>query len=327
MMKPEATSEATVPAKRPKGILFVVVKVAISVVVLSALVWRFKHDIPSLSTVHPWPAIAAAALLLLQPVLIGARWRLILGRYGTTVSSLKALVAVTWVSVFANQFLPAGVGGDAVRVVYACRLGNRLGAATASVVIDRIMALVALVFLIIINASHLPAVIDRRLIDGLAALCGAGLIFLIAVYSYVSRSHHLHSPAWMRRILELIFYVLRAFAAPLESVSAIALSVVVHLISFLAFYLIVRSIDLDVAVPPFIAVSALLTFIQMVPISIGGWGIREIAAVSLLGTIGVDAGPALLASLLLGICYAAASIPGAIIWPFIKGDRIVGVRT
>src|SRR5262249_21776450 len=51
-----------------------------------------------------------------------------------------------------------------------------------------------------------------------------------------------------------------------------------------------------------------------VPISIGGWGLRELAVVSLLGTHGVAPEKALLFSVCFGLALAVAFLPGALVW-------------
>jgi hypothetical protein len=63
-----------------------------------------------------------------------------------------------------------------------------------------------------------------------------------------------------------------------------------------------------------------------VPISIGGWGLRELAVVSLLGAHGVPAERALLFSVCFGLALLIGSLPGALAWllfPFPSGRRSV----
>jgi len=62
------------------------------------------------------------------------------------------------------------------------------------------------------------------------------------------------------------------------------------------------------------------------PISIGGWGLRELAVVSLLGAHGVPAERALLFSVCFGLVLLIGSLPGALAWllfPFPSGRRSV----
>lgn len=314
-MLDEAGPVAERARKGPKPIVWIALKVGISAAILFALFWKFRGELPSVLSIKPGPAIAAIALLLIQPVLIGCRWRLLLRRYDSRLS-LRTLTSITWVSVFANQFLPAGVGGDAIRVVYACRLGAKLGAATASIVADRAMALAALAALILLLGPQLPQAIDHHILLALAAACIAGGISLAALLVLARRFPRLVRLPIVGRVVEVALYVLKAVEHPQILLATVALSIVVHLLSLAAFLAIARGLSIATPIMPFLAVAALLAFIQIVPVSIGGWGVREIAAVSLLHPLGVAAGPALLASVLFGVCYAAASLPGAVIWPF-----------
>jgi hypothetical protein len=62
------------------------------------------------------------------------------------------------------------------------------------------------------------------------------------------------------------------------------------------------------------------------PISIGGWGLRELAVVSLLGAHGVAPERALLFSVCFGLALAIGSLPGALAWllfPFPSARRSV----
>jgi glycosyltransferase 2 family protein len=52
----------------------------------------------------------------------------------------------------------------------------------------------------------------------------------------------------------------------------------------------------------------------IVPISIGGWGLRELAVISLLAGYGVAPERALLFSVCFGLALAVGSLPGAAVW-------------
>ena len=54
--------------------------------------------------------------------------------------------------------------------------------------------------------------------------------------------------------------------------------------------------------------------VALVPISIGGWGLREVAVISLLGHHGVAPEKALLFSVCFGLTLAIGSLPGAFAW-------------
>ena len=61
--------------------------------------------------------------------------------------------------------------------------------------------------------------------------------------------------------------------------------------------------------------------VALVPISVGGWGLRELAVVSLLSDHGVAPERALLFSVCFGLVSLVGSLPGAFIWPFYSLGR------
>jgi uncharacterized membrane protein YbhN (UPF0104 family) len=65
-----------------------------------------------------------------------------------------------------------------------------------------------------------------------------------------------------------------------------------------------------------ITVIILLVFlVTIIPISIGGWGVRETAMVAPLGQVGVANADALLCSVLFGLAQVLASLPGlSLLW-------------
>jgi hypothetical protein len=67
-----------------------------------------------------------------------------------------------------------------------------------------------------------------------------------------------------------------------------------------------------------LAVVPILLLVQVLPISIGGWGVREAAAVALLGMTGVDAASGLLVSIMFGVLLLLATLPGALFWLILR---------
>jgi uncharacterized membrane protein YbhN (UPF0104 family) len=54
--------------------------------------------------------------------------------------------------------------------------------------------------------------------------------------------------------------------------------------------------------------------IQLLPVSLAGWGVREVVLVVALGSFGVPAEEALATSVLLGLCTILVGLPGGLVW-------------
>ncbi len=99
--------------------------------------------------------IGAFALIFLQGVLAGIRWSLVVLALGLKLKMAKA-ISITFVSLFFNQFLPASVGGDLVRMWQSNKAGLPASTAITSVMLERIGSLLAAVSLSLVM---LPAIV------------------------------------------------------------------------------------------------------------------------------------------------------------------------
>jgi hypothetical protein len=107
--------------------------------------------------------IYAAALFLTQVSISGIRWRLILRTRSKEILPIKKMISLTWIGQFFNTFLPGAVTGDFIKLVYARDLDKTLPKTflVMSVLIDRILGLVGLIFLTgiftLVNYSEMMA--------------------------------------------------------------------------------------------------------------------------------------------------------------------------
>jgi len=292
-------------------------KTLVSVSILVVLYFKFSSQLPAITSVDIAAIICAAAVLLLQPVLIGIRWRQVLIAYNMC-PPIGGLINITWVSVFANQFLPAGVGGDAIRVFYAQRSGVPINVSIASVVVDRLVALVALAMLSVGSVFYIDGLVDRHLtiLFGLALSSGLVIVYVLARRLAQPLPRKLNKWPLAVKIATGLRFMLTILNSRTNSLIVLANAVGVHLLSALAFVIVARALVIDQSTFAIVTVALALTFVQMIPVSIGGWGLREVASVGLFSAYGVDGGHAALASILLGVAYLIASLPGAVLWLF-----------
>jgi uncharacterized membrane protein YbhN (UPF0104 family) len=59
---------------------------------------------------------------------------------------------------------------------------------------------------------------------------------------------------------------------------------------------------------------AVMVGVALVPFTVGGWGLRELAMVSLFGNYGLTPERALVFSMYFGLANILASLPGALAW-------------
>ncbi len=100
--------------------------------------------------------------------------------------------------------------------------------------------------------------------------------------------------------------------------AVIGLTLLVQIPMMVAYVVAARALSPHTSIADLIAASAIVMFAASVPISLAGWGVREMSAVVALGAIGVAAHAALAAAIIIGVgsmlvmgAIAAASLPGS----------------
>jgi glycosyltransferase 2 family protein len=272
-------------------------------------------------------AVAAAGVLtLLLTPLLAARWSYLITTIGFKLSFGMSF-PIVWIGLFFSQVLPSAVGGDAVRIWLAYRAGITGSAALASVLIDRIIGVVAILVLLTVQ---LPALfyfgLDGATIAALVTIVIAGNIGVIVaasidrgprwIQSFRIGRHLASFSVEMRRAMLNFRRLLVPFAYSLANQIAVILCVAI-----IGFAL---RLDLDLA--SYFLVVPLANLVQVLPISLGGWGLREGFYVVAFAKLGIAAPDALALSVLYGLINMACSLPGGLIWLSYRTDRASGAR-
>lgn len=261
--------------------------------------------------------IEAGFFLIIQVMLGAIRWRLVMvglaGAGGQVISRLSALKTY-YISVFFNCCLPGTVGGDVIRVWLVKSEHTPLSLAISSVVIDRMIALLALGVIggvtIPIFAGYLG--ISAWLLMPLFLVLGAsGFWVLFNLDKIVLKIPFLKSLHWLAHLVQNIRLML---ARPKPAFLSLFYAIFSHVNYCLAVYVLAGSFGSPISLLDAITLVPWVLLIAIIPISIGGWGLREAAMVFMLGLIGVPQVVALTLSVQLGLLSIVVSIPAGFLW-------------
>jgi uncharacterized membrane protein YbhN (UPF0104 family) len=261
------------------------------------------------------PLLAAGTATLLATSPFSAlRWHIVLAAE-TTSPGPWTLLKIVLVGLFFNQALPSGVGGDAIRAWRCHRLGIGVAAAIRSLVLDRVSGYFVMVVLF---AAGLPVLLnilpDVRQRYGVvllfgAALCGLLVLFLI---DYLPRG--LLRFRLVAELAALSREGRRLFGQPARSGAVLSLGAATVGLTILAFMLVAGSLGVDLPFVSWAVIVPPVSLIQLVPVSLAGWGVRELGFVVVLAGFGIPAEAALAASLLVGLCMILVGLPGGLLW-------------
>jgi hypothetical protein len=131
------------------------------------------------------------------------------------------------------------------------------------------------------------------------------LVPLVTISLLVGLWHLRHASSHLERRLAS---VLVSAATVLRAAEMLLLAVVGQGLSVAAYVVAARSIGVETGIGGLMLAGAVVSFAASLPISVNGWGIREIAAVSAFGALGVAAEPAAALSILVGLCATVAVV-------------------
>lgn len=295
--------------------LLVAVKLAVSATLLYWILSRANlREVIAAAASASVPLLLFAYFLNFAGVLISAtRWRGLLRAQGVD-APWGFLVKSYMVAAFFNNLLPSTVGGDASRAYDSYHAASRTADAMASVIVDRLLGLLALVLFAVVSMPF-----ARELTAGLPALpawialAGLGLVgFVWVVFFGGARLLGRFADPLPGPVRSAAKRVAEAFAAyrGRHRVLGVAfgLSVLLQANVILHFVVIAAAMGLPVPTVGFLLIVPLATFIMMVPVTINGIGLRENALALFLAVYGVGNSEAVafawlvyLGSLILGV--------------------------
>lgn len=265
-----------------------------------------------LSAAHLGFCAAAVGALLVQGLVLAARFRVIVSRLGAPLDAIPA-IELTFVGLLFNQVLPSAVGGDAVRA-WQLRAGGRgWREAVTAVLLDRGSGVLVLALLAAATVALEPSGAFaplRGVLFGVAA-AGVALTGLLAVADRLSLL-----PPRLRKLLASngVPAGVRALFATRLALPAVGWCVVSHLLAALATYWLAAALGLDVALGTFVTAALCMLAVTMIPLSYAGWGVREAGAAWLFAQLAIPTESALAVSVLFGAAMFVAALPGAAFW-------------
>lgn len=283
------------------------IKALVSVGLLGALVVRMvQRDgidrlLDRLSSLElGWLSVAVA--LHFVAVLAGvSRWRALLDAAGLPLGFPRLLRSFL-IGRFVGAFTPSTAGLDGWRLYDVGRAHGAMATSAAVIVVEKLVGLIGMA---LVCAALLPfgglAQLGPSAPVAAALMGGAALVGLWAM----------RRPGWLAAIAGRVPHArARALGEKLagalgasrldarRGAIAIGLGVVSHLALSAVFFATARAIGLDTSAITLLIAGNAITLAVLLPVSVGGVGVREGVAVVLLAGVGVASTDALLVALL-----------------------------
>jgi uncharacterized protein (TIRG00374 family) len=278
--------------------------VLLQVLVTAAGLWYVFHDPQKRAQIavalrqadHIWLILGWLCYCGVE-ILGTVRWQILLRIQGIRLSWVR-VGAIVIIGLFFNQFLPGGVGGDAMRLYYLFRqVPRKKIGATVSIAMDRFLGLLSLLFLVGLSLALRFSWLtysgtSRHIVYLGLILLGAGLVFVILLFWLVKSEllRRLVRAAPSREAIIQSGKALLSYRVHLVGMAfALLITVVSHIAYYTSFYCAGRALRVAEGHPASLAdilsIMPLVNTITSIPISLGGEGVRETLFQELLGNL------------------------------------------
>jgi len=282
-----------------------------------------------LAAADPYAVAGLLAVAHLQVLLSAARWRLVAQRLALPLG-WAAACAEYYLCLLLNQLLPGGVSGDAVRALrHARRLpalpdGSAAGRALRAVVLERFAGQVAFFAVAGLGLALWPAVMPGGYapwIGWAAAVLGAAILSVLAALALATR---IGPRRWRAGVAALVPEGRAALLAAGTWRVQLPLNLAVAGCLIAAFALAADAVGPALPAAAWFTVVPLTLLALVLPISVGGWGLRESAAAVLWPTVGLAPEAGVAAGLMYGLAMLVSGLPGLAV--VVKPRRRAAVR-
>lgn len=314
--------------KRIRPGLALLLKTLVSLGILAFLLTRIDvtQFLRVLSTARLGYAGVALLGYFVGQVISSVRWMLLARPLGLK-NPFRDFASFYFIGMFFNLFAPSTVGGDFGRVFYLARegvqgLGHSGAGPTAgaliSVIMDRAVGMAALVWMgaaavLFFPDYAIPAVI-QWITYGLALGLILGWVLLPLAQRLLERRVH---P--IGRNLRLAIATYQANRSVLAQ--TIALSLIVHVIQASIQLFLARALAVEIPYSYCFILYPLVGVFSSLPITLNGFGLREVGFLFLLQLIGVGSERAIAFGLLWFVIAATDSLLGGVIFVLRKGPK------
>lgn len=300
-------------------------KISVSIVLLAVLFSRV--DVARLwsSARHAsfgWLA-AALAIYCVNVAASLWRWHVLLEAQDAHVPA-GVLTRSFLVALFFNNFLPSNIGGDFFRIADTAKFTKSKTVATTVVLADRIMGVIALVLIAAIGATAAgaihPAVVPiwpvwlwAGFLAGAAA--SAPAVLLPDGFGRLLRPLTVLHPEWVGGRIDNLTAILARFRRhPVRLAQCFGGAVFVQTTMVVFYYAVILALREDVRFADLAVIVPISFVVQMLPISVSGFGVREATFSLYFARIGQPVEGAILMSLVGQALIMLFSLSGTAVY-------------
>ena len=300
-------------------------KISISIILLAVLFSRI--DVARLWSTAKQASLSwlLAALVVYAVNVVASlwRWNLLLEAQDVDVPA-RTLAGSFVVGLFFNNFLPSNIGGDFFRIADTAKIAKSKTTATLVILADRIMGVMALVLVAAIGATAAGSIHPAAmpiwpvwLWAGfvVAAAASAPAVLAPDGFGRLLRPLTVIHPEWVGGRLDNLTIILNRFRRhPVRLAECFAGAVFVQATMVVFYYAVIVALHLTTPFADLAVIVPISFVVQMLPISVSGFGVREATFSLYFARIGQPVEGAILMSLVGQALIMLFSLSGAMVY-------------
>ena len=290
--------------EKPKSMLMFLLKLAVSLSILGYLIAQLDLDSLHKLENDVWgPFVLSMGVMLVCIYFMTLRWRYVLELIEPKRYGVAKLFNFYLIGSFFNMFIPGSLGGDVLRIYYLVKAyAISKTRAVVSVLIERVAGLFALTLILIVSLPFNETVREKLHIHTLeSSLLVMGFVVGIVV-----------AKALLAKKLRLgyVNILVILFFSILGQSGDIVIS-----------YLFSEYLHLGISIVQIMSIMPIVFIATVIPISLGGLGVREGVMTAGFALYGVAVPDAVLVSFLLYLTKLAVGFLG---WfAYLKAGKVV----
>lgn len=320
--------------KNEKAILLAL-RIIVSLALIIYLVITHLKDLPGILEILK-SSNKILLLLSLSTHIFGVwitafRWKTLLNTQGVRLGTATLSVTVL-IGLFFSNFLPTTIGGDVFRTYDVSKKAKiPLGTSASIIVVERFSGVVsASVYAIVALFLGFTTIGKKSIIIPIVIFFVITVIIALIIInpSMFGMKRLFNRFKFMRKIKEKLSNIFNTLASfknhKIVLLKVLTYSFLLQFAVILNWYLASLALGIDLSLTAFIFIVPVVSTIAMIPISIGGIGLRENSLVFIMVAMGVaNARAALCSLLILFMLIIVGMVGGAvyIIRPYFEGKH------
>lgn len=252
-----------------------------------------------------WRFVVAIILVVISRFAVAGRWHILMRSARTGITTRQS-IRLTFAMLFSSNFLPTTIGGDVVRLAGAIRLGFDQAISLASLVVDRLVGMTGM-------AMALPFGIPAYILH-LRSPSAASMAVIPWLDPLLQKT---------KKFFQDLLQALQVWQKqPKSLVEALGFTWIHMLCTFGIVKLLLGGMGEQISFWLVMGLWSATYFVTLLPISINGMGVQELAMTLFYVTLGgISQSSGLTLALLMRLLQMVASLPGALFIPDILAGR------